>query len=85
MISFLFMPVLGLPGFGGIAFDEIPKSLWEGLRCYAGYNTFATDNCTDLRPLLWLSSYSFVKYGDGAFGVVGGDAVMTVAWSCWTA
>jgi len=85
LISFLFMPVLGLPGFGGIAFDEIPKSLWEGLRCYAGYNTFATDNCTDLRPLLWLSSYSFVNFFYNVIGLfltkVGSAVLSSVAYA----
>eukprot|EP00615_Pteridomonas_danica_P008497 CAMPEP_0114363230 /NCGR_PEP_ID=MMETSP0101-20121206/26395_1 /TAXON_ID=38822 ORGANISM="Pteridomonas danica, Strain PT" /NCGR_SAMPLE_ID=MMETSP0101 /ASSEMBLY_ACC=CAM_ASM_000211 /LENGTH=378 /DNA_ID=CAMNT_0001509737 /DNA_START=312 /DNA_END=1445 /DNA_ORIENTATION=+ len=45
IFGFMFIPILALPGFGGIPLAEIPNQLRYGFYCFLGQNSLPGDHC----------------------------------------
>lgn len=45
LFGFAFLPLLALPGFGGISFSEMPAQLSNGWICFTGRNPMKGDHC----------------------------------------
>jgi len=60
LVSFLYMPLLTLPGFGsrdGMALAEVPKAFQDGLACYLEQ----VPDCAESRAFLLLTGYCGVN------------------------
>lgn len=70
--GFLFLPLLALPGFGGIPFSEMPAQMSNGFSCFLGYNSLPGDHCNDKHNVLHtafaaMMIYCVINFGYNVF------------------
>ena len=60
ILGFAFMPLLAIPGFGGVAFDQFGEQITDGWRCFVGLNSRPGDDC-EYAPW-WMTAYVLVNF-----------------------
>lgn len=64
LLSFIYTPLLAIPGFGGIKMADVPESFYNGLKCFGGINSVLTgDNPDDCHMAwMWMVLYCSVNF-----------------------
>lgn len=70
LFGFMFLPMLALPMFGGVPFNDIPSQLTRGWSCFLNRNSLPGDDCrhgfvTMLRSVSQSVTSSLEVYPDG--------------------
>eukprot|EP00618_Florenciella_parvula_P024606 CAMPEP_0119527926 /NCGR_PEP_ID=MMETSP1344-20130328/42220_1 /TAXON_ID=236787 /ORGANISM="Florenciella parvula, Strain CCMP2471" /LENGTH=378 /DNA_ID=CAMNT_0007567199 /DNA_START=73 /DNA_END=1209 /DNA_ORIENTATION=+ len=69
--GFLFLPLLALPGFGGIPFSEMPAQMSNGFACFMGYDSLPGDHCSDKKIIhtafAAMMIYCIINFGYNVF------------------
>ena len=69
--GFLFLPLLALPGFGGIPFSEMPAQMSNGFACFMGYDSLPGDHCSDKKfihtAFAAMMIYCVINFGYNVF------------------
>eukprot|EP01096_Ripella_sp_DP13-Kostka_P013751 TRINITY_DN601_c0_g1_i1.p1 TRINITY_DN601_c0_g1~~TRINITY_DN601_c0_g1_i1.p1 ORF type:complete len:525 (-),score=217.52 TRINITY_DN601_c0_g1_i1:76-1527(-) len=94
VIGMLFLPVTTFQSFGGLPFDSIPGNLWDGARCFMGFNSLPTDDCegAGVAVMSYLVANIFynvvilamIKYGSAALLYVASALILPLADLCFT-
>ena len=90
----LFLPVTTFQSFGGLPFDSIPSNLWDGAKCFLGFNSLPTDNCEGASSAVigYLIAniiynvviLAMIKYGSAALLYVASALILPLADICFT-